>query len=67
MDMQFAKVFSDPDGRDYIVCEGTIIPLAVESVEANNRIVGQIVGSLRNSARGTITLASGGAGETAAA
>jgi hypothetical protein len=55
METNFAKIFSDPDGRDFIVIEGTIVPLAVDNLEANNRLVDVIVRGLRQSGHGVVT------------
>lgn len=51
LDTSFAKVVSDPEGRDYIYIEGIIIPLAVEDQNQNNVLVGRIVRGLRSAAR----------------
>lgn len=66
MDTAFAKVMSDPDGRDYIVIEGLIIPLAIENVQENNRIVDRITRDLRQPRRvGEVSAMPNGSGSIA--
>lgn len=47
MDTTFAKIVSDPDGRDHLLIEGQVISLRVSDPTTNNALVDAIARGLR--------------------